>query len=69
MLPNCYTASAVCQEDCRLLAFDGAAFRRVLENDPALGFTVMRRIAEVISQRLRLIQSIVLKTLYFHDEQ
>jgi len=69
MLPNYYTASAVCQEDCRLLAFNGAAFGRVLENDPALGFTIMRRIADVISQRLRLIQSIVLKTLYFHDEQ
>jgi CRP-like cAMP-binding protein len=69
MLPNYYTASAVCQEDCCLLAFNGAAFNRVLEDDPALGFPVMRRIAEVISQRLRLIQSIVLKTMYFHDEQ
>jgi len=69
MQPNYYTASAICLEDCRLLAFDGAAFNRLLESDPALGLTVMRRIAEVISQRLRLIQSTVLKTLYYHDEQ
>jgi CRP-like cAMP-binding protein len=69
MLPNYYTASAVCLEDCRLLAFNGAAFNRILEDDPALGFPIMRRIADVISQRLRLIQSNVLKTLYFHDEQ
>jgi CRP-like cAMP-binding protein len=69
MQPNYYTASAVCLEDCRLLAFNGAAFNRILEDDPALGLPIMRRIAEVISQRLRLIESIVLKTLYFHDEQ
>ncbi len=69
MPPNYYTASAICQEDSRLLAFDGPAFNRLLEENHELGFTVMRRIAGVISQRLRTIQGIVLKTLYHHDEQ
>jgi CRP-like cAMP-binding protein len=69
MPPNYYTASAICQEDSRLLSFDGAAFNRLLEQNPALGLVIMRRIAEVISQRLRTIQGVVLKTLYHHDEQ
>lgn len=69
MPPNYYTAAAVCQEDSRLLAFDGAAFNRILEDEPALGLVIMRRIAHVISQRLRMIQGIVLKSLYHHDEQ
>jgi CRP/FNR family cyclic AMP-dependent transcriptional regulator len=69
MPPSYYTASAVCLEESRLLAFDGAAFNRVLDENPALGLVVMRRIAGVISSRLRTIQSIVLKNLYHHDEQ
>jgi toluene monooxygenase system ferredoxin subunit len=60
---NRYTAAAMCQADSRLLVFDGAAFMRVLESDPALGFVIMRRIADVISSRLRNIQRFVLKTL------
>jgi CRP/FNR family cyclic AMP-dependent transcriptional regulator len=69
MPPSYYTASAVCLEDSRLLAFDGTAFNRALDENPALGLVVMRRIAGVISSRLRTIQSIVLKHLYHHDEQ
>ena len=33
MPPNYYTASAICQEDSHLLAFDGAAFNRLLEEN------------------------------------
>jgi CRP/FNR family cyclic AMP-dependent transcriptional regulator len=69
MPPNYYTASALCQEDSTLLAFDGADFNRILEENPVLGLTIMRRIAEVISQRLRTIQGVVIKSLYHHDEQ
>jgi CRP-like cAMP-binding protein len=69
MPPSYYTATAVCLEDTRLLAFDGAAFNRVLDDDPAPGLMVMRRIAGVISQRLRTLESVVLKNLYHHDEQ
>jgi CRP-like cAMP-binding protein len=69
MPPSYYTASAVCLENTRLLAFEGAAFNRVLDDHPALGLVVMRRIAGVISLRLRTLQSVVLKNLYHHDEQ
>jgi hypothetical protein len=35
----------------------------VLEGDPALGFVVMRRIAEVMSSRMRNTRFALLKTL------
>jgi toluene monooxygenase system ferredoxin subunit len=60
---NRYTATATCQEDSQLLAFNGAAFMRILEADPVTGFTVMKHISEVISARLRNIQRLVLRTL------
>ncbi len=69
MPPNYYTASAICLEDCDLLAFEGPAFARALEENPAVGLVVMRHIAEVISQRLRAIQGVVIKSLYHLDEQ
>ncbi|RPI97668.1 MAG: cyclic nucleotide-binding domain-containing protein [Chloroflexi bacterium] len=69
MPPSYYTATAICQQDSRLLAFDGAAFNRLLDENPVTGLVIMRRIAAVISQRLRTIQGIVLKNLYHHDEQ
>ncbi|MBN1564085.1 MAG: cyclic nucleotide-binding domain-containing protein [Anaerolineae bacterium] len=58
-----YTGSATCQEASCLLEFDGPAFMQVLNDDPALGFIVMRRITDVISNRLRNLQRFVLKTL------
>ena len=67
-MPNYYTASALCLEDSSLLAFEGQAFNRLLEDNPALGLIVMRRIAQVISQRLRTIQGSVIKLLYHQDQ-
>jgi CRP-like cAMP-binding protein len=58
-----YTGSATCQEASCLLEFDGPALMQVLEDDPELGFIVMRRITEVVSSRLRNLQRFVLKTL------
>jgi CRP-like cAMP-binding protein len=69
MPPSYYTASAVCQEDSHLLSFDGEAFNRLLNEDPLPGLVIMRRIAVLISQRLRTMQGVVLKNLYHHDEQ
>ena len=69
MQPGYYTAAALCMEDTRLIAFEGTAFNRLLDDNLALGLVIMRRIAGVISQRVRTLQSIVLKNLYHHDEQ
>ena len=61
--PHVYTASALCEADCRLVAIDGEALMGVLEDDPALGFVVMRRIAEMLSSRARNTRTTLLKTL------
>ena len=61
--PHVYTASALCDADCRLVAIDGEALMRVLEEDPALGFVVMRRISELLSIRARNTRFALLKTL------
>lgn len=58
-----YTASGVCMEDSKLLAIDGKQFMALLEQHPETGFAVMRRISFVISERMRNLQSVVLKTM------
>lgn len=61
--PNVYTASALCEADCRLVAVDGEALMEVLMGDPAMGFVVMQRIAEVMGDRMRNARFALLKTL------
>jgi CRP-like cAMP-binding protein len=61
--PHTYTATAVCQEDTRLLAIKGEALAGLLADYPEIGFVVMQRMAELISSRLRNMQQFVLKTL------
>jgi CRP-like cAMP-binding protein len=63
LAPHVYSASALCETDCRLVALDGEKLMQVLEDDPALGFVVMRRIAEVLSSRARNTRHALLKTL------
>ncbi|MEX2161367.1 MAG: cyclic nucleotide-binding domain-containing protein [Anaerolineales bacterium] len=46
------TASARAVLDSRLIAMDAGALRRLCEGDCALGCVVMRRIANVVAQRL-----------------
>jgi len=58
-----YTATGNCLEDCQLLKIDGQQFLATLRQNPETGFTVMYEIAAVISQRLRNLQSVVLKTI------
>jgi toluene monooxygenase system ferredoxin subunit len=61
--PYFFTASAECREACHVVAVNGKEFMRILENDPNTGFMVMRRITEVISNRLRICRTTMLKTL------
>jgi CRP/FNR family cyclic AMP-dependent transcriptional regulator len=61
--PNVYTASALCESDCRLVGIDGQALMELLEQDKEIGFVVMRRIAELISSRMRNTRFALLKTL------
>ena len=61
--PYHYTSSAICEEDSQILVVPGEKFMQILENHPEAGFIVMRRIAEIIADRLRNSRQALLKTL------
>ena len=61
--PYHYTASAVCGADCKILTIPGEGFMKLLNEDPASGFIVMQRLAEIVASRLRNSRQALLKTL------
>ena len=61
--PNHYTASAYCEEDSMLVALPAEKFMKVLESHPEVGFKIMLRVTEIISDRLRNSRQALLKTL------
>lgn len=61
--PHHYTASAHCEEDCKVLVIPGDQFMKILSKNPDAGFKVMTRITEMIASRLRNSRQALLKTL------
>ncbi|MGD8402955.1 MAG: cyclic nucleotide-binding domain-containing protein [Anaerolineales bacterium] len=61
--PFHYTASAYCEEDCKVLMLPGKEFMNLLNENPKAGFTVMQRITEIVASRLRNSRQALLKTL------
>ena len=61
--PYHYTASAICENECRVLTIPGDRFMSLLEDNPAAGFTVMQRLTELIASRLRTSRQALLKTI------
>ena len=61
--PFHYTSSAECDEDSNLLIIPADPFMKLLEANPEAGFQVMRRITEIISDRLRNSRQALLKTI------
>ncbi len=61
--PYHYSATAVSETDSTLLKLPGAELMALLEAHPEHGFVVMRRIAEIIGNRLRNSRVAFLKTL------
>jgi len=61
--PYYYTASAECEEDSRMTAIDGQKLMQILEAEPQAGFLILKRVAAIISKRLRNSRSALLKTL------
>jgi CRP/FNR family cyclic AMP-dependent transcriptional regulator len=51
--PAQYSSSAVCMEDSKVLAIKGEDLLPLLEENPSVGFVVMRRLAGIVSSRLR----------------
>jgi len=50
--PYIYTLSARCITDCAALAVRGDAFRKTMDNNPMLGYKVMKQLAGLIGHRL-----------------
>lgn len=61
--PHHYTSSAECDEDSNLLIIPAEPFMDILKQNPEYGFIVMRRIAEIIADRLRNSRQALLKTI------
>ena len=61
--PYIYTATAYCEEECRVLLLPSDEFMTLLKGNPEAGFTVMQRLTELISSRLRSSRQGLLKTL------
>lgn len=51
--PRRYTASAVAVEPAEAIVIDGRKLGRLFKKDPALGYKIMCRIAQLVSKRLR----------------
>jgi CRP-like cAMP-binding protein len=50
--PYLYRLGARCIDESKLLSFDAAKLRQILEADKALGFKFMHAVAKVIATRL-----------------
>jgi CRP-like cAMP-binding protein len=61
--PHHYTSSAECEEDSDLLIIPAEPFMKLMEENPEAGFKVMKRIAEIIADRLRNSRQALLKTM------
>lgn len=61
--PHHYTASAICEQACRVLTIPGAPLMEFMRQNTAAGFVVMQRIAEMIASRLHNSRQALLKTL------
>jgi len=61
--PYHYTASAICEGKCKVLELPSEEFMSLLKANPAAGLSVMQRLTELISSRLRTSRQALLKTL------
>ena len=62
--PHYYTTSCACREDTKVMAIRRTDIFNLAEKDPRLGMMIYKRIATVISNRLRNCRSLLLKTIY-----
>lgn len=50
--PFRYTASVRCEESCRLLEIPRSVFEALFEDDPRLGYAVLKQVARAVANRL-----------------
>jgi CRP-like cAMP-binding protein len=53
MKPQEYTLTAVCKEDSEVMAVDADKLAELCENDPAVGYRLMLRIAQIYFERYK----------------
>jgi CRP-like cAMP-binding protein len=61
--PYRYTAAATCEINSKVLAIPGLQFEELLMKEPKCGCTVMKKMAELISSRLRSSRMVLIRTL------
>ncbi len=61
--PYRFTAFAQCDVDSKVLAIPGEKILDFLQKDPPTAYTVMKRLTELISSRLRDSRTVMLRTL------
>jgi CRP-like cAMP-binding protein len=61
--PYRYTSSATCDVTTRVLAIPGIEFEDLLMKEPQCGCGVMKKLAELISSRLRNSRMVLLRTM------
>ena len=62
-----HNSSADAVSRVRAVAIEGPPFLAYLESDPVVGFTVMRRVARVISRRLAGLRRLLLETVIDYE--
>ena len=62
--PFRFSASARCIEDSTIFSIDGKRLMELIERDYRMGFLIMRRIARVISERVRETRLQLIHTFY-----
>lgn len=60
--PHILTHSAVCVEPSRVVVINGEELARLMDNDPSIGYEVMRGLVRVIGSRLRHTQRLFIST-------
>ena len=62
--PHYYTTSCACREDTKVISIKRTDLLNITERDPSIGMMIYKRIATVISNRLRNCRALLLKTIY-----
>jgi CRP-like cAMP-binding protein len=50
--PHVYTLSAVCMDATRLISFEAAKLREIMEKDPEIGYQMLKGINKLLASRL-----------------
>jgi CRP-like cAMP-binding protein len=61
--PYVYTSTAVCLEASKVTIVEGSALKRLLEENPAAGYVVMKNVSSIVASRLRKARNALISAL------